>query len=134
MMTTLFLSLFITSVAQHNCNITSQAYDSPISFGARGGWRMPRIAWHALGASEAVVVTEVAHQAGLSRKVAGWIVPVLSLGVHAWGVRTKRYALNSRDVAFDVVLRMISLGLRSPRAGIPLYLDAYASTVCWSSP
>ena len=130
------LSLLLASplAAQRGCDITAKAFDNPFGFNYRGGWRMPRIAWHAVAAGEAVVVTEVAHKAGLRRQLAGWIVPVMSVGVHIVGVATHRYRLNGRDWLFDVAVRTLPLAFQSPSSGLRAYGVAYASTVCWASP
>ena len=117
-----------------NCNVTSQAFDSPISFGASGSWRMPRYAWHAVAVSEAIVVTEAAHRVGLSRRMAGLIAPLASLALHLVGWRMGKYRVNARDWAFDVAVRSLPLTFPRPAVGLPIYAAAYVSTVCYSSP
>lgn len=136
MMRSLMLLLCLASAAnaQRNCNIASQSFDSPVSFGTRGGWRMMRVGWHGLAMGEAVVVAEGSHKVGLSRRVAGMIVPALSLAIHTIGVSTHRYRFNPRDWLFDVVVRSLPLAFSRPTIGLPVYAAAYASTVCWSSP
>lgn len=130
----LMLILASTAHGQRNCNVTSLAWDSPVSFGSAGAMHLPRYVWHAAAASEAIVVTEVAHTAGLSRRRAGLIAPLASLAVHLVGWRMGKFRANARDWTFDVAVRTLSLALSRPARGLPLYAAAYASTVCWSSP
>jgi hypothetical protein len=95
---------------------------------------LPRYVWHTVAASEAIAVTEVAHAAGLSRRMAGLIAPLASLAVHVAGWRMGKYGFNPRDWAFDVAVRSLPLAFHRPAIGLPIYVAAYASTVCYSSP